>query len=461
MFIALAAPLLAVPLLAWAGRHLDDRTAWLALPAPMASLLALGWLAFEAGPQPFLVLSWPWAPSIGLELSFLVDGLSLFFGLVVAAVGVLIVFYSRFYFLGHSEAPGRFYACLSLFMAAMLGTVFANNLLLLFLCWELTGVASFLLIGFQHQDPDSQRGARMALLVTGGTGLCLLAGIVLVQQATGSGSIAGLLAGPLPSDSPGLIRAALLLLLVGAFGKSAQFPLQFWLPNAMAAPTPVSAYLHSATLVKLGVYLCARMFPIFGANELWLPVVSGVGLVTMTLAALQALMVTDLKAILAWSTVSALGFLVASYGLAIPGLLEFDYLHLLSHVLYKGGLFMVVGAIDHATGTRDLRRLGGLWRQDRLLGIAALIGCASMAGLPMTTGFLSKEAMLQEVFEVAAPNAGHGDSAPSHSCASRSPRWPRSCSQRESSSACLSRRRAGAFRWNTMPHRVACSSRPC
>jgi len=406
LLFAVLAPFLAAPVLAFAGRRLGERTGWLALPVPLLACAAILAVAVQAGERPNFVVEWRWIPSLGLNLSFLIDGLSLFFGLIVSGVGALIVFYGRHYLDNHYAHHGRFYACLLLFMGAMLGTVFANHLLLLFVFWELTGIASFLLIGFSHESEESQRGARMALLVTGATGLCLLVGVVLTGQLTGTHSLQELLANPLPAGGSTLANVALALLLLGAFGKSAQFPFQFWLPNAMAAPTPVSAYLHSATMVKLGVFLCARLFPIFNGLDWWAPLVAGVGLVTMTLAALKALLVFDLKAVLAWTTVSQLGALIAQYGLAERAGLSHDYLHILNHVLYKGCLFMVVGAIDHATGTRDLRQLGGLWRRDRLLGGITLVACASMAGLPFTTGFISKEATLAEMLTGAQGSLG-------------------------------------------------------
>lgn len=405
VLLAVFLPLVAAPIVAIAGGRWGARTGSLALWVPAVSFIALVLVALQVGPQPNTVFRWPWVPGIGLELAFLVDGLSVFFALIVTGMGMLITFYARQYLDDHFRDHGRFYAYLLIFMSAMLGTVLANNLLLLFVFWELTGLASFLLIGFSHATEESRRGARMALLVTGATGLCLLVGVVLIRQITGTYDLQTLLREPLGDDGSGLVTVAMVLMLVGAFGKSAQFPFQFWLPKAMAAPTPVSAYLHSATMVKLGVFLTARLFPIFSTDEVWAPLLTGVAFFTMTLGALLALAVYDLKALLAFSTVSQLGYLIGYYGLAQRGAVEYDYLHILSHVFYKGGLFMVVGIIDHATGTRDLRQLGGLWRRDPWLGVVTAVLCATMAGLPFTTGFISKEVMLKEIF--AAPDA-HG-----------------------------------------------------
>jgi NADH:ubiquinone oxidoreductase subunit 5 (subunit L)/multisubunit Na+/H+ antiporter MnhA subunit/multisubunit Na+/H+ antiporter MnhB subunit len=397
VFAAIVLPLLAVPLVLWAGRRLRERTGWLALGFAVVASVAVGILTERAAVLGPILVEWTWVPSLGLNLWFRVDGLSSFFGVVVSFMGVLIAFYARYYLDEHHGHHGRFYAYLLIFMAVMLGTVYSNHLLLLFIFWELTGLASFLLIGFSHETEASRRGARMALLVTSSTGLCMLAGVVLIAQVSGTYDVGQLMREGLdPSDPRSSV--AMVLVMIGAFGKSAQFPFHFWLPNAMGAPTPVSAYLHSATMVKLGVFLSARLFPVFGGIELWAPIVTMVAFFTMTLAALLALLSQDLKAILAYSTVSQLGFLIGYYGLGPPGGVEYDYLHILNHVYYKGCLFMIVGIVDHATGTRDVRQLGGLFRRMPVLGFAALLACAAMAGLPGTTGFLSKEMMLKEIF---------------------------------------------------------------
>ncbi|MFN0068447.1 MAG: hydrogen gas-evolving membrane-bound hydrogenase subunit E [Limisphaerales bacterium] len=403
--IALLVPVGLLPAVLVAGRRLGPRVAWLALAGPVTAFLAVAALVARHDGQA-MVVEWTWIPSLGLSLSFLVDGLSLFYGLIVSGMGVLIFFYSGHYLDGRYRHHGRFYAYLLVFMAAMLGTVFSNNLLLLFVFWELTGITSFLLIGFSHDGENSRRGARMALLITGGTGLLLMAGVVLVNQVAGTLDLRALLARP-PGEAPAgpLWNVAFLCVALGAFGKSAQFPFHFWLPNAMAAPTPVSAYLHSATMVKLGVFLVGRTLPIFGDAAWWLPVLVSVGAVTMVLGAVLALLAHDLKAILANSTVSYLGLLMLYYGLGRPGAVDADYLHIASHVLFKGSLFMAAGIIDHATGTRDLRQLGGLGRRAPLLAVAVALAAASMAGLPPTLGFISKE-MLLKTAASAGPLAG-------------------------------------------------------
>jgi NADH:ubiquinone oxidoreductase subunit 5 (subunit L)/multisubunit Na+/H+ antiporter MnhA subunit/multisubunit Na+/H+ antiporter MnhB subunit len=400
VLLAIGLPLLGGPLIALAGRRLGHRVGWLALAFPVISTGSLLALAATMDLPGRIVVEWPWIPSLGLNLTFLVDGLSLFFGLVVSVMGCLIMYYA-IYYMGHDyEHLGRFFCYLVLFMASMLGTVFADHMVLLFIFWELTGIASFLLIGFLHEEEDSRVGARQALLVTAGTGFALFVGIILLQQATGTSSLSTLLAEGLPWEQHGgILSIALVLMIIGAFGKSAQFPLHFWLPNAMAAPTPVSAYLHSATMVKLGVFLAARIYPLFVGHEWWPLILGTIAFTTMVLGAVLALLSHDLKAILAFSTVSQLGFLIGYYGLGPVDGVEYDYLHILNHVFYKGGLFMVVGIVAHAAGIRDIRQLGGLFRRMPLLGTTTLIAAATMAGLPGTTGFLSKEMMLKEIFE--------------------------------------------------------------
>ncbi|MCX8157905.1 MAG: proton-conducting transporter membrane subunit [Verrucomicrobiae bacterium] len=405
LLLAIGLPLVGFLLPAWAGSKWGPRVAWLALAFPLVAFGALLTLALSLHWPARLVIEIPWIPTLGINLSFLVDGLSLFFGLVVSGMGCLIFFYAGHYLDEHFEHHGRFYSYLVLFMAAMLGTVFANNLLMMFVFWELTGLASFLLIGFLHGEESSRVGARQALVVTAGTGLALLAGLIMIYAVTGTYDFHALAGAGLPwSHYGGWLTVAMGLVLLGAFGKSAQFPLHFWLPNAMAAPTPVSAYLHSATMVKLGVFLCARLFPLFAEQALWAPLVSIVGFTTMAFCAVLALLAHDLKAILAFSTCSQLGYLIGYYGLGPAEGVEYDYLHIFNHVLYKGSLFMIVGVVAHAAGIRDIRQLGGLFRRLPLLGSATLVAAAAMAGLPGTTGFLSKEMMLKEIFEALGPH---------------------------------------------------------
>ncbi len=398
LLTAVFLPLLLLPLVAAAGTRLGARTGWVALLAPVGAFALILQLALAAEPGARTVVELAWIPSLGLNLTFVIDGLALFFGLVVSGVGMLVVFYATHYLDGHYSHHGRFYSSLLLFMGAMLGTVFSGNLLLLFVFWELTGIASFLLIGFLHEKEESRSGARMALLVTMSTGLAMLAGIILLGQIAGTYELVELLGGALEGKGTPWLGLAFVLMALGAFGKSAQFPFHFWLPNAMAAPTPVSAYLHSATMVKLGIFLVARIFPIFNGVELWAPVLVTICFGTMLLAAVLALLSHDLKAVLAYSTVSQLGFLMGFYGMGGSLGVQGDLMHIASHVFYKGCLFMVVGIVDHSTGVRDLRQLGGLRSKLPLLALITLIASASMAGLPGTLGFISKEYMLKEQF---------------------------------------------------------------
>jgi NADH:ubiquinone oxidoreductase subunit 5 (subunit L)/multisubunit Na+/H+ antiporter MnhA subunit len=337
-----------------------------------------------------------WLPEKGIGIDLHVDGLSLFFGLVVSGMGTLIFLYTKGYFSDKPKEMKLFNSYLLFFMAAMLGTVFSGNLLSLYIWWELTGIASFFLIGYLHESDEARKGARMALITTISTGMCLLAGILLVGLTAGTFSITELVERAPEMAGSGTWQAGFVLIMIGAFGKSAQFPFHYWLPNAMSAPTPVSAYLHSATMVKLGVFLVARTYPIFSDLDMWAPLLMCVGFTTFLLGAGFSLLSNNLKAILAYSTVSQLGFLIGFYGMSPAGGTHWDLLHISNHVLYKGALFMVVGVIDHATGIKDIRQLGGLRRRLPLLFWISLISAASMAGFIGTTGFLSKEYMLKE-----------------------------------------------------------------
>lgn len=401
LLLAIFLPMVAVPILALSGKVLGGRLGWAALPVPALAFGAVLWMAAGRGETNSVVVSWPWVPSLGLNLSFLVDGLSLFYGGVVSGIGCLIFFYAIHYFGPRGKELNRFFAYLCFFMAAMLGTVFSNNLISLFIFWELTGIASFLLIGFKHESAESRVGARMALLLTLLTGLFMLVGLLMVGLSAGTLEISELMGRPFPEGSDGVWwNAAAVLILLGAFGKSAQFPFHFWLPNAMAAPTPVSAYLHSATMVKLGVFLSGRLYPVLSESAVWIPLLAGVGLFTTLLAYYLALVSNDLKAILAYSTVGALGGFIAMYGLGPLLGVTFDLVHVFNHVLFKACLFMVVGIVDHATGVRDIRQLGGLWRRLPLTAGCCLVGVACMAGIPLTTGFIVKELNLMGLSEL-------------------------------------------------------------
>jgi multicomponent K+:H+ antiporter subunit A/multicomponent Na+:H+ antiporter subunit A len=407
LLAAICTPVIALPVVVAAARRRGRRAGYVAMAAPLISMGMLAWLTYQAGARPHVTTQASWIPSLNVALSFLFDGLSVFYGFIICGIGTLVCWYAAEYLSDKDGSHDRFYPYLLMFMTAMLATVFANNLLLLFIFWELTGVASFLLIGFFHEDPAARAGARQALLVTAATGLCMLAGVIMLGLSAGTYSLSEILqAGALPEGrGEGWNQTALILILLGAFGKSAQFPFQFWLPGAMAAPTPVSAYLHSATMVKLGVFLTARLLPVFSSLELWFWLVCGVAFVTMLLGAYLALRSHDLKAILAYTTVSQLGFLIGVYGLGSRVGVQLDFVHVLSHVLYKGSLFMVVGIVDHSTELRDARRLGGLGRLMPVTAFSAAVGAAALAGLPFTTGFISKELMLADLRSLGATNA--------------------------------------------------------
>lgn len=342
-----------------------------------------------AGGNP-IVIARAWVPSLGVGLTFYLDGLSLLFALLISGIGALVVIYAGGYLKGRPQLP-RFYTIVLMFMASMLGVVLAGNLLTIFVFWELTGVTSYLLIGMDHDRAKARAAALQALLVTTAGGLALMAGMLLLGQAGGSLDLQVLLTQGETIRNHPFYLPVLLLILLGAFSKSAQAPFHFWLPNAMEAPTPVSAYLHSATMVKAGVYLLARLSPVLGGTDTWYVLVTGVGLVTMLVGAVMALAQTDFKRILAYSTVSTLGALVLLLGIGTPLASQAAMLFLLTHALYKGALFLVAGAVDHGTGTRDVTRLRGLAKAMPVTATAAGLAALSMAGLPPLLGFVNKE----------------------------------------------------------------------
>jgi multicomponent Na+:H+ antiporter subunit A len=340
--------------------------------------------------SPSQVQSIPWMPTLGLDLAFRLDGLALLMALLVSGIGALVLVYGGGYLHGHAYLP-RFYALIIFFMSAMLGVVTSDNGLLLFVFWELTSIASFLLIGFEN-DLEAARGAAwQALLITSSGGLAMLAGLVLLSQMTGTWSITGWLnSGAVVQASP-LYPAVFWLILAGAATKSAQFPFHFWLPNAMAAPTPVSAYLHSATMVKAGVYLLARLLPVLGGTSLWQGVLPILGMLTLLATMLLLLAQHDLKRLLAYSTVGALGLMVTLIGLDSKVAVEALVVLLLAHGLYKGALFLIAGGVDHAAGTRDIRRLGNLASHMPFTTVAGTTAALSMAGVAPFLGFMAKE----------------------------------------------------------------------
>ncbi|WP_228243323.1 monovalent cation/H+ antiporter subunit A [Porphyrobacter sp. GA68] len=338
-----------------------------------------------------------WVPAAGLAANFFLDPLGLLFAGLILGIGLLIVIYARFY-LAADDPMGRFYVFLLLFQGAMLGIVLSDNILLLIVFWEMTSITSFLLIGYWRHLPEARQGARMALVVTGGGGLALLAGMLILGSIAGSYDLTTILGSREIVQASPLYPLALALILLGCFTKSAQFPFHFWLPHAMAAPTPVSAYLHSATMVKAGVFLLARLWPVLAGTDMWFYSVATVGLVTMLVGAAIAVFKNDLKAILAYSTVSQLGLLTMLLGFGTPMAAMVAVFHIINHATFKAALFMTAGIIDHETGTRDVRRLGGLLAVMPITATIAGVAAASMAGFPPLNGFISKEMMLEQAW---------------------------------------------------------------
>ncbi|MFN3514953.1 MAG: monovalent cation/H+ antiporter subunit A [Phenylobacterium sp.] len=344
-----------------------------------------------------------WVPSLGLRASLFVDPLGFMFASLILGIGLLIVIYAQNY-LGKGDSKPRFFGYLLLFQGAMLGIVISDNVLMLLVFWELTSLSSFLLIGFWQDRPESRQGARLALAITGGGGLALMAGLLILGSIVGSYELSTILQNRELIQASPLYLPALLLILLGCFAKSAQFPFHFWLPHAMAAPTPVSAYLHSATMVKAGVFLLARLWPVLAGTEAWFYIVTLTGLTTLLIGAAVALFKDDLKALLAYSTISHLGLLTMLLGFGTPMAAVTAVFHVLNHAAFKAALFMNAGIVDHETHTRDIKQMGGLAKLMPIsAGIAVLAGGA-MAGLPPLNGFISKEMMLEEALHT--PVAG-------------------------------------------------------
>lgn len=391
-FLMLAAPFIAAAFAPFLHKYLGYKAGWVLALFPAAIFIHFcGFISPIAAQQTF-IFSRPWVPFLGVDLSFYIDGLSLIFILLISGIGTLIIIYAGGYLKGHHH-QGRFFSFLFLFMGSMLGVVSADNFITLFVFWELTSITSFLLIGFNHLRAASRRAAIQALVVTGMGGLSLLAGLVLIIIVSDFSSMSEAIAGGSTiRDNPYYVPI-FLLILGGAFTKSAQWPFHFWLPNAMEAPTPVSAYLHSATMVKAGVYLLMRVHPFMGNTDWWMIVLPFFGGLTLLSGTLLALRQTDLKLILAYTTVASLGLLVMLTGTSLEAAISGATLYLFAHSLFKGCLFMVAGTIDHETGTRDITKLGGLCKLMPITFGAAFIAAWSMGGLPLSIGFMAKEVM--------------------------------------------------------------------
>ncbi|KXS46977.1 MAG: multicomponent Na+:H+ antiporter subunit A, partial [Methanohalophilus sp. T328-1] len=402
IFLPFAAAIF-IPLL---EKFLKHRIGWFAAGIAFLSFALIGIVAPEIIHGHIIQHSIEWMPSIGAEFSIYADGLAMMIGFIASGIGVIIMSYSNGY-MSHKEDLPRYYQYLLLFMGSMIGMVFAGNTLQLFIFWELTSITSFMLIGYWRDKPASIYGATKSLLLTAGGGLFMLAGFILLHTITGSYDIATILQNPAMIEN---IKAhpffliTLILILIGAAAKSAQGPFYIWLPNAMEAPTPVSAFLHSATMVKAGIYLVARIHPIFSGTEAWFILVSGIGIFTMLLAGFLAFRQTDIKAILAYSTISQLAYMMTMYGYTSyhePGLgVAAATFHLLNHATFKACLFLVAGIVAHEAATRDIRKLGGLRKDMPITFIIASIAALAMAGIPPLNGFLSKEMFYETSVEM-------------------------------------------------------------
>ncbi|MGD6857779.1 Na+/H+ antiporter subunit A [Bacillus infantis] len=405
LHLAIVSPLLFAIFIPFFYKYFRQiHTGWFLLPLPI--LLFSYFISYlpETKANGAVSRTLSWIPSFGIDFTARVDGLGLLFALLITGIGALVVLYSIYYLSKEKEKLNTFYVYLLLFMGAMLGVVLSDNLIVMYAFWELTSFSSFLLIGYWYHREKSRYGAQKSMMITVLGGLAMLGGIILLYLMTGTFSISEIV--PMASEimeKPYFVPA-LLCFLLGAFTKSAQFPFHIWLPDAMEAPTPVSAYLHSATMVKAGIYLVARMSPVFAESGIWLWLVASFGIVTLFWGSFSAVKQTDLKGILAFSTISQLGLIMSLLGLGAAAL-HYDSVedsfytiattaavfHLINHATFKGSLFMVVGIVDHETGTRDIRKLGGLMSFMPITFTLAMIGAFSMAGLPPFNGFLSKE----------------------------------------------------------------------
>lgn len=379
----------------WLHRLGGRQSGWLLSVLPAALFVYFASLLPEVSQGGQLQFAYPWFPGLQIQLSFLLDGLSLLFALLITGIGFFILVYGGRYLEGH-QSLGRFYIFLLGFMGSMLGLVLSDNLISLFVFWELTTVTSFMLIGFNHEQEDARKKAHQGLMVTVMGGLALMTGFIMLGLAAGSFELSTILAsGTLTEHS--LYLPMLLLILLGTFTKSAQTPFHFWLPNAMAAPTPVSAYLHSATMVKAGVYLMARLHPSLGGSEAWLLTLSLFGAVTMVTGIFLASRATGVKRVLAYSTVMALGTLTMLLGLGTEKAALAAVTFLLAHALYKGALFMIAGILDHSAGVKDFRDASGLRASMPVTTVVAILASLSLAGIIPLFGFVGKELLLEAV----------------------------------------------------------------
>src|SRR5688500_233795 len=380
---------------AFVPSHARNAAAWLAGTVAVACIA----LAVQFYPQiaegEVVRASFQWAPAVGLDFTLRMDGFAWLFAMLITVMGALVILYARYYMAAQDPVP-RFFSFFLAFMGATLGVVLSGNLGQLGVFWELTSLTSFMVIGYWYHRSDARRGARMALTVTATGGLCLLAGMLILGRIVGSYDLETVLASGDLVRAHSLYLPALILIALGALTKSAQFPFHFWLPHAMAAPTPVSVYLHSATMVKAGVFLLVRLWPVLAGTEAWFWIIGSAGLFSLVLGAYAAIFQRDMKGVLAYSTISHLGLITLLLGLNSSLALIAAIFHIMNHATFKASLFMAAGMVDHETGTRDLSRLSGLYRAMPITATLAMVGAASMAGVPLFNGFLSKEMFFAE-----------------------------------------------------------------
>ncbi len=377
--------------------------AWLAGAVSLAATAIVISLYPHVVAEGVLRVNIPWAPALGLDFSLRMDGYAWLFALLVTGMGALIVVYARYY-MSPSDPVPRFFSFFLAFMGAMLGIVLSGNLIQLAMFWELTSLASFMLIAYWHHRVDARRGARMALVITGAGGLALLGGVLLLGHMAGGYDLDTVLAARGAIQAHPWYPLMLGLVALGALTKSAQFPFHFWLPHAMAAPTPVSAYLHSATMVKAGVFLLARLWPVLAGTDAWFWIIGGAGLCTLVIGGYLAIFQQDMKGVLAYSTISHLGLITLLLGMNSTLALVAAVFHVFNHATFKASLFMAAGIVDHETGTRNLRRLSGLYAAMPITATLALVAAAAMAGVPLLNGFLSKEMFFSETVFLDRPD---------------------------------------------------------
>ncbi|SDL24156.1 Na+/H+ antiporter subunit A [Lacicoccus qingdaonensis] len=423
LHIAVLAPFLFALLVPFLFKYLRKiHTGWFVMIVPLVLFIYFVSYLPTTSDGHTVMKRFEWVPSLGINFDLYVDGLSLLFALLITGIGTLVILYSIYYLAGKKERLNHFYVYILLFMGAMLGVVLSDNIIVLYVFWEVTSISSALLISYWYTKDASVYGAQKSMYVTVFGGLTMLGGFSLLYVMAETFSIREMIAGSDIIMNHELFLPAMILVLVGAFTKSAQFPFHIWLPDAMEAPTPVSAYLHSATMVKAGIYLVARMTPVFGGGAEWFWIITSFGIFTMLWGGISALRQKDLKAILAFSTISQLGMIMSLLGAGSAAFYYMDgdnalyttailaaVFHLINHATFKGSLFMVAGIIDHETGTRDIRKLGGLMTIMPISATLSVIGLAAMAGLPPFNGFLSKELFFTGIMNVVQYDMWNGD----------------------------------------------------